>query len=59
MIKCSSEHIMAFRFIDLPLRRKFILIFLVVLCLGGTITVRNETGRGAVFTLQWPLPDKG
>jgi two-component system NtrC family sensor kinase len=26
---------------------------------GGTITVRNETGRGAVFTLQWPLPDKG
>ena len=24
---------------------------------GGTIAVRNGTGRGAVFTIQWPLPD--
>jgi len=23
---------------------------------GGTISVRNEAGRGAVFTIQWPLP---
>ncbi|MCX6564956.1 MAG: cache domain-containing protein [Candidatus Aminicenantes bacterium] len=24
---------------------------------GGTIAVRNETGRGAVFTIQWPVPE--
>lgn len=24
---------------------------------GGRISVRNEAGRGAVFTVQWPLPE--